>query len=402
MDSKLERHILHVDMDAFYASIEQRENPAWRGKPVVVGSNPGERGVVATCSYEARQFGIHSAMSSREAGRRCPHAIFTPGNYALYEAVSRQVFAIFERYTPLVEPLSIDEAFLDISGSLRLFGSPAEIAAAIRADLRRELQITGSVGIAHNMFLAKLASDMQKPDGQTAVPRDPREVCEFLAPLPVRRLWGVGPATAEILHRASLHTIRDIQQCSLTRLRQLIGDSLANHISRLALGEDLREVDPTSVEKSVSREHTYDNDTADRSLLETTLRELADDVGRQVRQGGRFATVARLKLRWSDFTTITRQRPFDTPAIDDFTFREAALQLFEEAYQDRKVRLIGFGVSGFTGSRSSQMLLFDDPAPLRDKREKICATVDALRASLGSSVVSIGPSPPPRRKRIHD
>ncbi len=402
MDKKLERHILHVDMDAFYASIEQREHPEWRGKPLVVGSSPNERGVVATCSYEARQFGIRSAMSSREAGRRCPHAIFTPGNYALYEEVSRQVFEIFERYTPLVEPLSIDEAFLDISGALRLFGSPAEIASSIRSDLRRSLQITGSVGIAHNMFLAKLASDMQKPDGQTEVPRDPEAVREFLAPLPVRRLWGVGPVTAATLHRANLHTVRDIQQCPLPRLCRLIGDSLANHISRLAVGEDFREVDPTSVEKSISREHTFDNDTADRALLETTLRELVDDVGRQVRQSGRFATVARLKLRWSDFTTITRQRPFDTPAIDDFTLREAALQLFGEAYHNRKVRLIGFGVSGFTGSRSNQMLLFDDPAPLRDKREKICATVDALRASLGSSVLTIGPTPPPRRKRIRD
>jgi nucleotidyltransferase/DNA polymerase involved in DNA repair len=390
-----DRHILHVDMDAFFASIEQRDHPEWRGKPVVVGAGPHERGVVSTCSYEARKFGIHSAMPSREAGRRCPHAIFTPGNHALYAAVSQQVFAVFGRYTPFVEPVSVDEAFLDVSGSLRLFGPPETIAASIRGDLRRELGITGSVGIAHNMFLAKLASDMRKPDGQTVVPRDPADVRAFLAPLPVRRLWGVGKTTAELLQGAGLTTIGDIQRMPPDALSRWVGNSLANHLARLAVGHDERDLTFEWEEKSISRENTFGEDTRDSALLADTLRELADDVGRQVRQSGHFATVARLKLRWSDFRTITRQRPFVAPARDDFTFREMAESLFEAAYDGAAVRLIGFGVTGFTDVRSDQLLLFDDPTPLRDKRENVCSAVDSLRERLGSDAVRLGGIPAP-------
>lgn len=388
-----DRHILHVDMDAFFASIEQRDHPEWRGKPVVVGAGPHERGVVATCSYEARKFGIHSAMPSREAGRRCPDAIFTPGNHAIYAAVSRQVFAIFERYTPLVEPVSVDEAFLDVSGALRLFGSPATIATCIRADLRRELGITGSVGIAHNLFLAKLASDLNKPDGQAVVPRDPEGVKALLAPLPVRRLWGVGKTTAEVLQRAGLSSIGDIQRLRADALARLVGASLAAHLGRLAVGQDDRELTFEWEEKSISREHTYGEDTLRRDVLVETLRELAEDVGRQVRQSAHFATVARLKLRWSDFRTITRQRPFVTPSRDDFTFREMADALFAAAYDGAPVRLIGFGVTGFTDTRRDQLQLFDDPTPLRDKRESICRAVDELRERLGPNAVRLGREP---------
>lgn len=322
-----------------------------------------------------------------------PHAIFTPGNHALYAAVSRQVFDILERYTPLVEPVSVDEAFLDVTGALRLFGPPARIAERIRADLRRELGITGSVGIAHNMFLAKLASDLHKPDGQTVVPRDPEGVRAFLAPLPVRRLWGVGVATAEVLRNAGLATIADIQRLGPAALRRLVGDGLAAHLARLAAGDDDRDLTFGWIEKSISREHTFGEDTRDDALLVDTLRELAEDVGRQVRQSGNFATVARLKLRWSDFRTITRQRPFVAPSHDDFTFREMAELLYRAAYDGAAVRLIGFGVTGFTDERRDQLLLFDDPAPLRDKREAVCRAVDALREKLGSHAVSLGRIP---------
>lgn len=388
----VERVILHVDMDAFYAAIEQRENPEWCGKPVVVGSGPHERGVVSTCSYEAREFGIRSAMPSREAYRRCPQAIFTRPRMWLYEKVSAQVYDILGRYTPLVEPLSIDEAFLDISGSLKLFGAPAEVAGRIRADLRRELRLSGSIGIAHNMFLAKFASDMNKPDGQTEVPRDAGAVRDFLAPHPLRRLWGVGVVTAERLRKAGLRTIGDLQACPLSRLVPLLGSSAAGHLHRLSFGMDERELCTDWVEKSVSREHTFKEDTADRAVLLDVLYELAEDVGRQVRANGRLATVARLKLRWSDFRTITRQSPFEVPSRDDFTFRETARVLFDGAFTGRSVRLIGFGASGFTEEREHQAMLFDDPSPLREKRESLCDAMDDLRR-LGVGSVGLGREP---------
>lgn len=390
MGTSPDRTILHVDMDAFFAAIEQRDHPEWRGRPVVVGAGPNERGVVATCSYEARKFGIHSAMPSREAGRRCPDAIFVPVNGPRYATVSRQVFGIFERYTPLVEPVSIDEAFLDVTGARRLFGPPESLAERIRSDLRNELGLTGSVGIAHNLFLAKLASDMRKPDGQTLVPRDAEGVRAFLAALPVRRLWGVGSATAEILARAGLRTIGDIQRATPTGLTRLLGAALATHLLRLAVGHDDRELTLEWAEKSISREHTFAEDVVREDLLRATLRSLADDVGRQVRQGGTFATVARLKLRWSDFRTITRQRPFVSPSHDDFTFREMAEALLDAAFDRQPIRLIGFGVTGFTEARLDQLSLFDDPTPVRDKRERLCRAVDALRNQLGHEAVRLG------------
>ena len=209
--SVVQRVILHVDMDAFYAAIEQRDHPEYRGKPVVVGAQPNQRGVVATASYEARVYGIHSAMSSQDAGRRCPHAVFLPPDLPRYKEVSRQVFAIFERYTPLVQGLSIDEAFLDVSGSRRLFGSGQDIARRIKADLQRELGLSGSIGVAPNKFLAKLGSEYRKPDGLTVLPFERAGIVAFLRPLPVTRLWGVGKVTRQAFDRAALYTIGDIQ-----------------------------------------------------------------------------------------------------------------------------------------------------------------------------------------------
>lgn len=380
-------------MDAFFAAIEQRDNPELRGKPVVVGSSPDKRGVVATCSYEARQYGIHSAMASREAGRRCPHAVFIRPNLERYSEVSRQVFAIFERFTPLVEPLSIDEAFLDVTGATRLFGAPEDIARQVRAALREELGLTGSVGVAHNLFLAKLASDMQKPDGQTAVPRDTDAVRDFLAPLPIRRLWGVGPTTASLLKRHNIHLIGDVQKTPPELLELWLGRSLGRHLARLAFGLDERDVALQWKEKSISREHTFTTDERNRDVILHVLRELTDDVAQQVRQNANYATVGRLKLRWEDFSTITRQAPFAMPAHDNFTFRELALKLFESAYTVRPVRLVGFGVTGFTSERSKQLLLFDDPIPQRDKRESLSRTLDEIRARHGGDAISLGRLP---------
>ncbi len=377
------RDILHLDMDAFFAAVEQRDHPELRGKPVIIGSPPDQRGVVATCSYEARAFGVRSSMPSREAFRRCPAATFLPPDMPRYAAVSRQVMVIFERFTPLVEPVSIDEAFLDVTGSRRLFGEPEAIAVAIRAAIRAETGLTASAGVAGNKFLAKLASEIQKPDGLTVVPRERAAVLAFLAPLPVNRLWGVGKVTCELLERHSYRTIGDIQRTSETALAAVIGHHSAGHLLRLAFGEDERSVETEFAEKSISREHTFLTDCRNPEELRTVLRDLVDDVGHRLRAGDKFASVARLKLRWSDFQTLTRQRALPAPVCDDFTLRRMALELFAAEPLIQPVRLIGFGVSGLTAERQEQMNLFEDPADRRARDEKLCRTVDHLRNTLG-------------------
>jgi len=378
-----DRSILHVDMDAFFAAVEQHDHPELRGKPVIVGAPANQRGVVATCSYEARVFGVHSAMPSHEAFQRCPQAIFVPPDMPRYAAISRQVFAIFERFTPLVEPVSIDEAFLDVSGSKRLFGEPEVIAACIRAAIQAEMGLTASVGVAGNKFLAKLASESSKPDGLTVVPRERAGVLDFLAPLPVGRLWGVGKVMRELLENHNYRVIGDIQRASEASLAAVVGRHVANHLLHLAFGEDEREIETESEEKSISREHTFSVDCRDPEHMRAVLRDLADDVGRHLREIGKFAAVGRLKLRWSDFQTLTRQRTFPLPVCDDFTLRRLALELFEAEPRILPVRLIGFGVSGFAAERHEQLSLFADPAERRDRDEKLCRTVDGLRTKLG-------------------
>ena len=384
---------LHVDMDAFFASVEQRDHPEWRGKPVIVGAGPNERGVVSTCSYEARKYGVRSAMPSREAGRRCPHGIFIPGDHAKYAAVSKQVFAIFERFTPWIEPVSIDEAFLDVSGATTLFGPPETIAESIRRAIREELHLTASVGVAPNMFLAKLASDMNKPDGLTVVPTDPAAIRSFLDPLPVRRIWGVGESTAQRLASFGCATVRNLRAIPVPSLAKLLGSQVfAEHLHRLSCGEDDRQLTMEWQEKSISREHTYPTDEPSRAVLVSTLRDIADDVGFRLRRDGRYATVGKLKIRWGDFRTVTRQRPFELASRDDFTFRETALRLFDDVYDGKPIRLIGFGVTGLREDLpATQMTLFDDAgAATRDKRESLCRAVDAIRGKLGGDSVRLG------------
>lgn len=380
------RCILHVDMDAFFAAVEQREHPEWRGKPVVVGSPPDKRGVVSTASYEARAFGIHSAMPSREAYRRCPEAIFTPVNGALYHAVSEAIFSIFNRYTPFVEGLSCDEAFLDVTGSHTLFGDGEAIAQLIRADIAHELYLTASVGVAPNKFLAKIASELEKPDGLTIMPFEPEAIAARLAPMPATRIFGIGKRTAESLAAAGIQTIGDIQRSSEHTLVRLVGENTASHLKQLAFGIDDRPVEIERQEKSISREYTFAVDEEDPETVRSVLIELASDVGRQIREAGKFATTGRLKLRWSDFTTFTRQQAFDTPACDDFTFRETALALLaREKISEHAIRLIGFGVTGLLDERTEQPSLFSDENEQRRKRESICTVLDDLRRNLDSS-----------------
>ncbi len=382
--------ILHVDMDAFFAAIEQRDRPELRGKPVIVGAGPHERGVVSTCSYEARRFGVHSAMPSREAFRLCPQGVFLPPDMERYGAVSAAVFSIFERYTPLVEGLSCDEAFLDVSGARLLFGDAETIARRIRSDIATELRLTASVGVAPNKFLAKLASDLRKPDALVVVPEGDDAIREFLAPLPATRIFGVGKATARILEAHCIRTIGDIQRADLARLARLVGNAAAAALKDLSFGRDSREVETEREEKSISREHTFDEDVSDRKTVEETLLELASDVARQVRAAGRWAATGKLKLRTDDFRTVTRQIRFGRPCRDDISYRETALALFGESLPARPVRLVGFGVSGFSDSPPPpvQPDLFGPPADSgkEEKRDALFSAVDEARIRFGAAL----------------
>lgn len=381
--------ILHVDMDAFFAAVEQREHPEWRGKPVIVGAGPHERGVVSTASYEARKFGVHSAMPSREAYRLCPHGIFTPGNHSLYSKVSAQIFDIFYRFTPFVEGLSCDEAFLDVYGSYKLFGSAYEIGEKIRKAIREELQLTASVGVATNKFLAKLASDMNKPDGITEVPTHPREIQRFLAPLSVRSIFGVGGMLAKELVRIGIRTIGDLQNVPLPTLISLLGENTALHLHSLAFGLDEREVVNERIEKSISREYTFGVDETNVEVIRQILLELSSDVGQQLRVANKYATTVKMKLRWSDFKTITRQRTLPFAICDDFSIRDAALDLLMQQNLSNPVRLIGIGVSGLLDEpnpQNPQLTLFADPANERTeqtlKKERLSKTLDKLRSDV--------------------
>ena len=389
------KEIVHVDMDAFFASVEQRDHPEWRGKPVIVGAPPDKRGVVSTCSYEARKFGVRSAMPSRTAYRLCPHGIFVPGDHARYEAVSREVMGIFDRFTPIVEQVSIDEAYLDVTGSRRLFGDGMAIGTAIRKAIREELSLTASVGVGPNKFLAKICSELAKPDGIKAAPSGSEAIAEFLAPLPVGSLYGVGKVAVSRLGGYGIKTVRDLQRMPLPTLETLFGKAYAAELFAISRGVGDDEVATEREEKSISREHTFGEDCSDREFVRGTLRDLVDDVGRRLRAASRWATVAKLKLRWSDFTTITRQMSFPHPVRDDFTLWETALALFEKERLVKPVRLIGFGVGGLAESGEVvQGDLFEEvhgasPEVAR-RKERLSDAIDAIRSRLGDDAVRRG------------
>jgi len=389
-----EKTILHIDMDAFFAAVEVHDHPELRGLPVVIGSPPDRRGVVSTCSYEARKFGIHSAMPSRTAFQRCPQAVFLPPNMKRYHEVSDQIMEIFRRFTPLVEPLSCDEAFLDITGARYLFGDGPTIAKKIKTAVLEETGLTCSVGIAPNMFLAKIASDLNKPDGLTLVPFDEKLIHAFLAPLPVRRMWGAGKKTQEILEAHKIRTIGDLQTVDPSRLAAWVGENSAAFFRRLAFGIDERELSTGSEEKSISNETTFDEDQRDAATVEAALLDLADKVGMRLRRAGFYATTAQIKLRWTDFSTITRQRKLDPPCCDDITLRETALELFRKEALHSPVRLIGFGVSGLRRTADSQQLDFFQTLEKKTstRREQLSRTVDRIRERFGRKSLRRGSS----------
>ncbi len=385
---------LHVDMDAFFASVEQHDHPELRGKPVVVGSPPNQRGVVSAASYEARKFGIHSAMPSRTAYQKCPHAVFLPVNMPRYKAVSRRIMQIFESYTPLVQPLSIDEAFLDVTGAQRLFGDGKTIAEKIRNDIRKETGLTASVGVAPNMFLAKIASDMNKPDGLTLVPFEQEAIEAFLAPLPIRSMWGVGKVTQKKMLSLGLTTIGALQHSDPALLERTVGPRAAAVFERLSRGIDRRQIETESDEKSISNETTFKDDLTDREALETTFMRLIDKVGERLRKAELYATAIHIKIRWSDFSTITRQTRLTQPASDTITLREVGMELLDKNLRHRPVRLIGFGVSGLCDTDrfpSQQLNLFEtDASSSHERRKRLFQTTDMIQNKYGKKSLKRG------------
>ena len=374
-------------MDAFFASVELLHHPEWRGKPVIVGSGPHERGVVSTCSYEARKFGVHSAMPSRTAYEKCPHAIFVRPHMELYEKVSAKAFEVFSHYTPYVEGVSIDEAFLDITGSLHLYrGSeappPQALGEALRKEIRETCGVTCSVGIAPNRLLAKIGSEQHKPDGLTIMPFEPDQIAAFLKPKPIGILWGIGKHTEDVLRPYSITSCGDLQKLPATQLATILGSKDAAeslHDYAFGISDDTVHWEPEE-EKSVSREHTFDEDESDRRKVREKLIELVGEVGRRFRTEERWARTARIKIRDYAFNTITRQTSFDAPARDDITFREKALALFDKETIG-SVRLIGFGVTNIQDAPETDgPSLFPSPDDERRlKRERLSAALDNLR-----------------------
>jgi nucleotidyltransferase/DNA polymerase involved in DNA repair len=379
------RTVLHVDMDAFYAAIEQRDRPELRGRPVVVGADPKGgrgRGVVSTASYEARRSGVHSAMPISVAFRLCPSGVYLPVDMERYAAVSKQVMGILRRFTDRVEPVSIDEAFLDVTASERAFGSGERIATRLKAEIRDELQLTASVGVAVNKLVAKIASDMRKPDGLVVVPAGTER--RFLAPLPVRRLWGVGPKLEEQLVKLGVQKIGDLQRLEPARLKRRLG-SHGHDLLRLAAGEDEREVLADAGEaKSLGQEHTYEQDQADPGVLRRTLLSLSDAVAGRLRHQGLRGRTITLKYRDQGFVTRTRSETLGVPTDEGDVVFGVARRLFEGVHAGKRVRLLGIYVSGF--GRGGQLELFGkQPAPADQLRDRIAARFGSdvmTRASL--------------------
>ena len=391
-----ERVIIHVDMDAFFAAVEQRDHPEYRGKPVVVGADPKGgrgRGVVSTCSYEAREYGIHSAMPISEAYRRCPHAVFLPVRMSAYREVSQQIREIFREFTPVIEPLSIDEAFLDVTGSLRLFGGKRKLARELQDRIKERTGLTASLGVAPNKLVAKIASDLEKPQGLVIV--DPGEVREFLRPMPVGRLWGVGPKTEEALEKLNIQTIGDLADRDPKELEMRFGKH-GREMWRRANGRDDRPVKTNEEVKSVGHEHTFETDTADPSLLASTLMKLSEKVAHRLRKGGLQGRTVTTKLRFEDFTTLTRATTLDkhtdnAPEI----YAVASRNLDRIDMAGRRVRLIGVTVSGLHRGEIRQTSLFEpreEEDTGREKKRLLGQVIDLIRGRFGRGAIKRGTS----------
>jgi len=384
--ASIDRWIAHVDMDAFYASIEVRDDPSLRGKPVVVGGAADHRGVVSAASYEARAYGIHSAMPMARAQRFCPSLVRLPVHMEKYAAVSKRVMDILSGFSPLIEPLSLDEAFLDLSGTERIFGRPETVGGRIKEEIRSATELIASVGIAPRKFVAKIASDLRKPDGLVIVGQD--EVEEFLSPLPIGRLWGVGPKTLMRLQDLGVGTIGDLRnlpQETLTRRFGVAGE----HLLHLACGRDRRRVIPEWEAKSYSHEETFASDRNDRDFLEAVLCDQSSRVARRLRRAGVAGRVVTIKLRYGDFTTITRRRKIPQATSLTEPIHEEARRLFDANWRGRPIRLLGIGVSEIEVPECEPSLF---PVPERESRRRALAeTIDRLQEKYGSGKIVRAP-----------
>ncbi len=380
--------ILHIDMDAFYASVEERERPELRGRPVVVGGSPEGRGVVAAANYAARRYGVHSAMPMARAVRLCPDAIRVPPRLALYAEVSGRIHAIFRRYTPQVEPLSLDEAFLDVGASERLFGTASAIGRRIQAEIAAEERLDASVGVAPNKFLAKIASDLRKPAGFVVV--EPGTEQAFLDPLPVGRLWGVGKVTGRFFAARGIQTIGELRRLPPAMLQQALGSG-GEQLRQLAHGIDPRPVVTDQEAKSISHENTFAEDVADPQLLEAWLLALTEQVAERLRRAGLEARTVQLKVRLHDFTTLTRARTLDRPTDLTRELWRTSRELFRTRLPRPlpPVRLLGMGVSGFEAEAPRQADLFAEPD--RRRQGRLDAVADAVRTRFGHAAIHRGP-----------
>jgi DNA polymerase IV len=374
----MDRIILHIDMDAFFAAVEQLDQPEYRGKPVVVGADPKRgkgRGVVSTCSYEARKYGIHSAMPISQAYARCPFAIYLPGRMRRYQEISRQIMDILYNFSPIVEPISIDEAFLDISGCLRLLGSPRVIAIAIKEKIRTEIGLTASIGIAPSKFIAKIASDLQKPDGLVIVTKE--QTVDFLKPLPISKMWGVGKKTEPLLLKYGIKTIGDLAAYSQDKIINLFGKS-GLHFWSLANGLDDREVITHDAAKSVSQEITFEQDTDDPEEIKKTLYYLCNELSRILRSQKLKGRTITLKIRLADFSTFTRSYSHCEYTNSSKIIVETIFELFSKFdTQGQKIRLLGVAVSNLNTQFGDQISIFDQPTDHKERSDEVMQLIQS-------------------------
>ncbi len=379
--------ILHIDMDAFYAAVEQLDNPRLRGQCVIVGGT-SNRGVVATASYEARRFGVHSAMPIFQARQRCPHGVFVPPRMERYQEVSRQIMAILREFSPLVEPVSIDEAFLDLAGTARLHGAPAEMARAIKREILAAVHLTGSVGVAPNRFLAKIASDVNKPDGLTVIAAD--QVEAFIDQLPIGKVPGVGPKTLAKLEGMGVRHLGQIRNFAEQMLLAAFG-TYGMRLRELAHGIDLTPVTPFAPGKSVSSECTLDEDTRELAALTRCLLAQAEEVAAGLRKEGVKARTVVLKLKLADFKLLTRRTTFAPPTQSSQAIYQQAVKLLEGHRIIQKIRLIGLGATGFVSTDvPTQQELFGREKKPREGWEKVDRTLETIKSKFGEDMIRRG------------
>lgn len=387
---------MHVDMDAFFASIEQLDHPEYKGHPVIVGGL-SSRGVVATCSYEARKFGVHSAMPISRAKKLCPDGIYVYPRMDRYKEVSHQIFSIMKEFTPHIEPLSIDEAFLEVSGMSTMYSGPKALGRAIKDRVFEETGLIISAGLAPNKFLAKLASDLDKPDGLVVIPYGREK--EILAPLPIKRIWGVGPHTEKILKTGGFHLMRHIQALpDESSLIPLVGNQ-ARRIWELANGIDDRPVETDRKIQSIGAEETYEEDLTDGSAIELEFRYFANRLSKRLRKRNLLGHTVSIKVRYDDFTTVSRQKRLDTPSDHEHVFFETALLLWNKLMQDKTsgltfmdppgpIRLLGLTVSGLDEEVPMQDSLFESPK--NETENKLAGVLDSLESKFGETAVMSG------------